>query len=170
MSASRPARQAAERRPFPRRFGIELLAILGVVVVGGLILLLLGPVLLSFGERRAHDADRGLLQRAVESYRAGSPPATRPWPTLSGRSGQPAEGGLPAFQCNGSDGTEVCSWIDIELLATDGFIAGADAIASADSTRNVSATNAPSGRYGWYVDAQGQVASSPPFSSDVGYP
>ncbi|MBI4236248.1 MAG: hypothetical protein HY688_02680 [Chloroflexi bacterium] len=152
-----------------RRLAVELLLLLfGGALLAGL-LLLLGPTLLSWGSRRAYEADRELLERAVVGYRT-APSALRPWPTLSGRTGEPAEGALEGFQCDGRDRPEVCSWIDIEALAQGGFLLGADVINSADSARNVTATNAPSGRYGWYVDAQGGVRSQPAFSSQTGYP
>ena len=129
-----------------------------------------GPSLLSWGARRAYGADQRLLQEAVAAYRA-APPALRSWPTLSGRAGEPVEGTLKEYQCDGSDRTEVCPWLDIEALAKAGFLpSGAESIGSADSTRNVTAANAPSGRYGWYVDAEGLVKSQPPFSRETGYP
>ena len=135
----------------------------------GALLILIGPSLLSWGERRAYQADRALLQGAVEKYRETTS-ALRPWPTLSGRVGEPSVGAVEGFQCDQSDGAELCSWIDVEALAAAGLLRNAEAINSADSTRNVTASNAPSGSYGWYIDARGQVQSQPPFNPATGYP
>jgi hypothetical protein len=110
-----------------------------------------------------------LLQDAVTVYRV-APPATQPWPTLSGRIGLPREGDVEGYQCDASDSAEVCSWIDIELLVSTEVLTDADVISSADATLNVSAANAPSGHYGWFIDASGEVASAPPYSREVGYP
>lgn len=152
-----------------KRLGIEIFLLLGGIALISLLVIFLGPSILSWTEQRAHDADAEMLTAAVVAYRV-SPPALRPWPTLSGRIGQPREGDVTGYQCDNSDSGEVCSWIDIEVLVNADFLSAADIISSADATLNVSATNAPDGQYGWYVNELGEVASEPPYSRATGYP
>lgn len=152
-----------------KRLGIEVLLLLGGVALIALAVIFLGPSILSWTEQRAHDADAEMLTEAVVAYRV-SPSALQPWPTLSGRIGRPSEGDVTGYQCDNSDPSEVCSWIDIEVLVNADFLSAADLISSADATLNVSATNAPDGQYGWYLNASGEVASEPPYSRATGYP
>ena len=157
------------RKPALRRFGVQVLIVALAAAGAALVIWAYGPSILSWGERRAYEADRSALAGAVAEYRV-APPALRPWPTISGLTGAPREGDAEGYQCDGSDRTEVCSWIDIELLAEPGFLASTHVINSADSTLNVTATNAPSGRYGWFISVGGDVASVPEYTPDVGYP
>lgn len=141
-------------------FGLGLVA---------LVVLLAGPRFLAWGERRAHEADQQALDQAVQRYVA-SQPTLRLWPTLSGGIGSPTEGAIRGYQCDGSDGSERCSWVDIGLLVEVGGLESAEVINSADSSLNATATNAPSGAYGWYLTSNGLAASVPPYSREVGYP
>lgn len=152
-----------------RRFTRELTALIIVIVLVGLAILLAPAIGGILGER-AHDADRALLQDAIPTYQEARVFPQPEWPTLSGEIGVPREGNAAGYQCDGSDGGEICSWLAFELLAEHGGLESTDAITSAETTFNVGATNAPSGNYGWYLNAAGQVASEPPFDSETGYP
>ena len=152
-----------------RRFGIQLLVVAVVAIAAVWSISVFGSSVLSWVERRAFEADRAGLADAVADYRV-APPALRPWPTISGVIGAPREGDIAGFQCDGSDGVEVCSWIDFELLARDDFLSAANVVNSADATLNVTATNAPSGQYGWFLTGSGEVASEPLYSPETGYP
>jgi hypothetical protein len=152
-----------------RRFGIQLL-IIAVGAVGAVwFISAFGPSILSWGERRAFAADHASLSEAVLEYRV-SPPALRPWPTLSGVLGVPTEGDVAGYQCDRSDRAEICSWIDFELLSDNGFLAATDIVNSADATLNVTATNAPPGHYGWFLTESGEVVPQPDYTRETGYP
>ena len=152
-----------------RRFTRELSALVSIIVLIGLAILL-APVVRGILAERAHDADRALLQDAIPAYQESRVFPQPEWPTLSGEIGVPREGNAAGYQCDGSDGGEICSWLAFELLAEHGGLEATDAITSAETTLNVGATNAPSGNYGWYLNAAGEVASEPPFDSEIGYP
>ena len=168
-SSQEPGRFPVGLRPAFRRFGIQLLILVFVTAAVVWLISVYGPSILSWGERRAYEADRTTLAGAVMEYRV-APSALQPWPTISSLTGVPREGDIAGYQCDGSDRTEVCSWIDIGLLAENGLLRSAHLINSADSTLNVTATNAPSGNYGWFISGTGDVASVPEYAPDVGYP
>jgi len=152
-----------------RRFGIQLAVIAVVALTAVWFISVYGPSVLSWGEKRAFRADQAALAQALDDYRV-APSALRPWPTLSGATGIPKEGNVAGYQCDASDRAEVCSWIDFELLTEGGFLSATDIVNSADATLNVTATNAPSGHYGWFISAGGEVASEPDYTSETGYP
>ena len=152
-----------------RRFGIQLAIIAVVALAAVWFISVYGPSVLSWGENRAFQADQATLAQALDDYRV-APSALRPWPTLSGATGIPNEGNVAGYQCDASDRAEVCSWIDFELLAKGGFLSATDIVNSADATLNVTATNAPSGHYGWFISAGGEVAPEPDYTSETGYP
>ena len=169
MSVSAREDRPTDLRSSLRRFGIQLL-IIGALAIGVIwFISVFGGSVLSWGERRAFEADRASLADAVAEYRV-APSALRPWPTLSGVLGVPREGDIAGFQCDGSDRAEVCSWIDFGILAESGFLSAPDIVNSADATLNVTATNAPSGHYGWFLTQSGGVASEPPYTPETGYP
>ena len=151
-----------------RRFAreIALIAILLGVVVA---VVLVFPSVRGFLAERAYQADRALLQGSVDQYRETTLDEDA-WPTIAGQAGIPNEGEIVGYQCDLSDELEVCSWLDFDLLVEAGGLASTDAVNSAESTLNVSATNAPSGSYGWYVDEDGAVGSEPVFLFSTGYP
>ena len=152
-----------------RRFTRELSALVVIIVLVGLAILL-APTVRGILAERAHDADRSLLQDAVPIYQEARVFPQPEWPTLSGEIGAPGEGAIDGYQCDDSDGEETCSWLDLELLAGHGALESTAAVVSAETTLNVGATNAPSGSYGWYINSDGLVASTPPFTREVGYP
>ena len=149
------------------RIELGLVAILLVVVASTL--LAGGPALRSWIANRAYEQDQRALQGAVSSYPT-SPRVDQIWPTLSGEIGLPLEGATVGYQCDQSDPLEVCSWIDLSALTYGGHLPGENAINSANLALNVTATNAPTGTYGWYIDGVGHVSSEPIFSPDAGYP
>ncbi len=152
-----------------RRFTRKLSALVIIIVLVALAILLAPAIRGVLGER-AHNADRALLQDVIPIYQEARVFPQQEWPTLSGEIGVPREGNAAGYQCDGSDGGEICSWLAFELLAEHGGLESTADITSAETTLNVGATNAPSGNYGWYLDASGQVASEPSFDSEIGYP
>lgn len=152
-----------------RRFTRELSALVIIIVLVGLAILLAPTIRGILGER-AHDADRSLLQEAIPIYQEARVFPQPEWPTLSGEIGVPREGSAAGYQCDGSDEGETCSWLAFELLTEHGGLESTAAITSAETTLNVGATNAPSGNYGWYLNAGGQVTSEPAFDWGIGYP
>lgn len=152
-----------------RRFTRELSALVIIIVLVGFAIVL-APAVRGILAERAHDADRSLLQDAIPTYQEARVFPQPEWPTLSGELGVPREGSAAGYQCDGSGGGETCSWLAFELLAEHGGLVSTADVASAETTLNVGATNAPSGNYGWYLNGAGQVASEPPFDRDIGYP
>ena len=152
-----------------RRFRRELTALVVVVVLIALGALA-APTVLGILAARAHDADQALLQEAVSVYQEARVFPQPDWPTLSGQVGTPTEGTVAGYQCDESDVAETCSWLAFELLVDHGALESTAAIVSAETTLNVGAMNAPSGSYGWHLDANGSVSSEPPFDRDTGYP
>ena len=152
-----------------RRFTRELSALVIIIVLVALAILLAPTIRGILGER-AHEADRSLLQDAIPIYQESRVFPQPEWPTLSGEIGAPREGNAAGYQCDGSDGGEICSWLAFELLSEHGGLESTAAITSAETTLNVGATNAPRGYYGWYLNAGGQVNSEPSFDRDIGYP
>ncbi len=152
-----------------RRFTRELSALVIIIVLVGLALLV-APAVRGILAERAHGGDRSVLQDAIPIYQEARVFPQPEWPTLSGEVGVPREGNAAGYQCDGSDGGEICSWLAFELLAEHGGLESTAAITSAETTLNVGATNAPSGNYGWYLNVSGLVASEPQFDSEIGYP
>ena len=152
-----------------RRFTREISALVVIIVLIGLAIFV-APTVRGILAERAHEADRSLLQDAVPVYQDARVFPQPEWPTLSGETGEPQEGEAAGYQCDDSDDSETCSWLAFELLAEHSALESTAAVTSAETTLNVGATNAPSGNYGWYLDANGLVDSEPPFSRDVGYP
>ena len=151
-----------------RRFVREIALIAILLCVAGAVFLLL-PTVRGFLAERAYEADRSLLQTSVDQYRE-STLGEDAWPTIAGQAGIPNEGDIVGYQCDQSDELEVCSWLDFDLLVEAEGLESTDAVNSAESTLNVSATNAPSGSYGWYVGEDGAVWSEPAFLVNTGYP
>ena len=150
---------------------IELLIVLAVIAILGAIVVPNMQGFISRGKENAFKADLRILQAATNAHRTDvGTNVGDPWPIIGSAIGTPAEGGTSGWQCDGSDATEVCSWLDIGSLSTDTYIDGADIVSSADTSVNSTATNSPAGSYGWYVSTDGSVTSSPAFSLSVGYP
>lgn len=148
----KPSEQRGERR-----FSLWQTAI--VLVALAILVAMVAPDVgqfLSAGQKRAYEADLRLLKAAVDSWHNEKvhQQGAKPWPTFSGTNGMPK---LPTN-----------TYIDIALLAQENYLRGSDIIASADVSKNSTATNSPSGSYGWFVEENGMVSSTPPF--DGKYP
>lgn len=157
--------------PFVSKLRNDIFFAIIVLLIGSIIGFIVLPFVISNFEQRAYIADRTALQNAVEEYQLNvSPIVQLPVPTLSGAVGVPAEGLIDGYQCDGSDSAEICSWLDLRKLVAAGVLPGSEVIRSADSIKNSSATNAPSGQYGWYLGNDELVYSQPGYSSELGYP
>ena len=64
-----------------------------------------------------------------------------------------AQGNLTVGGCN--------PYLDIGVLATEGFLRSADTVKSAKTSLNTTATNDLSGSYGWFAGVGGLVDSYP---------
>ncbi len=153
--------------------GFTLVELIIVLAVLGVLAAVVIPNVTGFlgrGKERAWGADRDILQAAVDTYRTDiGKRAGNPWPTLGGLIGTPAD-------CNGTDnasdgdytsvgdkdinletGEDLNSFIDIGLLADEGYLKSASDAKSADTRLNTTATNTVSGSYGWYINSKGIV-------------
>ena len=64
---------------------------------------------------------------------------------------------------DGSSITVFCNpYLDIAGIVAEGFLANTTSVKSARVITNTTATNSPSGSYGWFLDSQGLVDSFPP--------
>ena len=121
----------------------------------------------SKGKGQAYNSDLEVLQVGVDVWRTSVGRSTgRVYPILLG--GVDCLGkidlntGLPTeSDCN--------PYIDLGAIATEGLLQNAAAIKSADVSKNTTATNSPSGNYGWYISTDGLVTSQPVFTEGV-YP
>lgn len=138
---------------------VELIVVMAIlaVLVAGVSLSVIGFT--SQGKERAYDADRQMLQTAVDAWRTDVGRRTNnPYPLLLGGASclgtvNPSDGALTQPGCN--------PYLDVGALATEKYISDSGAVRSADKTRNTSATNAASGHYSWYLDSVGRVTSYP---------
>ena len=157
--------------PYPliNKIRNAIIFVIIILIVGLIMGFIVLPFIISKFEQRAYIADQKALQSAVEQHKENIFPLSQ-WPTLSGAVGFPVEGNIEGYQCDDSDSGEICSWLDFEKMVITGSLADSALIRSADSIKNSSATNAPSGQYGWYIGATGTVYSEPVYSVDLGYP
>ena len=139
--------------------GITLIEMLIVLAVLGILAAAVVPNLGGFLTRsksESFDGDGKTLQTAVDSFKSDT----------SKRAGGTTYPVLGSDGCTGTPTTTCDSYIDIAILATEGYLSGADSVASADKLKNTTATNDPSGSYGWYVDTDGRARSDPAFAGD----
>lgn len=150
---------------------IEIIIVLAVLAVLAAVAIPNVAGFLGRGKERAWDADRNLIQAAVDAHRTDvGKRAGNPWPTLGALIGAPADMGNGTADTPDLDygdvgdkdnvretGEDLNSFIDIGALATDGYLKGADVVKSADKRLNTTATNTISGSYGWYIDSKGVV-------------
>jgi len=156
---------------------IEIIIVLAVMAVLAAVVVPNVTGFLGRGKERSWNADQGILQAAVDSWRTDiGNRVGNPWPTIGalnagigGTIGDPADGGTPDGDF--VDAADTNSFIDIAALATGNYIKGADAVKSAlkDAT-NIGSTNTndPSGSYAWYIDSNGVVQSWYPADDTLG--
>jgi len=138
--------------------GFTLIEILVVLAVLGVLAAVVVPNVTGFlgrGKDRGWEADRRLLQGAVDAWRTDTTSrGGNPWPTVGGVAGALADSGS-----NGVDIGTDSTVIKVSLLTTGNYIKGNDAVRSfAYSTgTGTGATNAIVGSYVWYIDANGLV-------------
>ncbi|MBI4215974.1 MAG: prepilin-type N-terminal cleavage/methylation domain-containing protein [Chloroflexi bacterium] len=134
---------------------VEILIVLAVLAVLGAVVVPQVTGFLGRGKERAFDADRRILQAAVDAWRTDvANRSGNPWPTVGGVKGALAD--------SGSDGVDIgtdSTVIKISLLNTGNYIKGTDSVKSfAYSTgTGTGATNSPVGSYIWYIDTNGVV-------------
>lgn len=145
------------------------------VLLAGLIILMWVGYLFFYQDiisqlsKKAYNSDLNALQTAVNRYKE-SDRYFGEWPTFSNTIGDPYEGIVVGYQCTGIDLSEECTWIDMEALFRAGLLSSSELIRSANTQLNISATNSPSGQYGWYLNSSNTVSSIPKYSDSVGYP
>lgn len=172
-----------------RLTGLSLIELAVVLAILGVLAAIVVPSVAGFfgtSQSQQEQADQGALQVAVDSFRTDSKNIGSRYPTLAnffgGTGTTTAVGDTNGTDdCEGGNGIgapgEVCnSYINIAALVSGvtisggaipaGFLNGTDAVKSADTSKNTTATNSPSGLVGWYVDAKGKVQAekggSPP--------
>lgn len=150
---------------------IEIIVVLAVLAVLAAIVVPNVTGFLARGKERAWNADRDLLQAAVDSYRTDiGQRAGNPWPTLGGLIGTPSDdadgsadtpdgdyGDIGDEDINQETGEDLNSLIDIGALATDDYLKNNKMVKSANKLLNTSANQTVSGSYGWYIDSDGNV-------------
>ncbi len=101
------------------------------------------------GRMAGWEEDHDALETAVDAYYAhlSAYPVIMTEPLPEGLEGIVKEGAI------------YYGYIDIGALATEDYIKGAGAVSSADTSKNTTATNTPSGSYGWFITPDGWVDS-----------
>jgi len=134
---------------------IEIIIVLAVMAVLAAVVVPNVTGFLGRGKERSWNADQGILQAAVDSWRTDiSNRVGNSWPTVGGVKGALADSGADGVDI-GTDSTV----IKVSDLVTDNYIKSTDAVKSfAFSTGTGSgATNSPVGSYVWYIDTNGLV-------------
>ncbi len=144
---------------------IEIMIVLAVLAILAAVIVPNVAGYLGRSKERAWDADRNILQAAVDSYRTDiGKRSGNPWPTSDNKTiGKPVPTDnstqlIPTANRKGI--------IAIGPLADEGYLKSADAVKSADKTNHTSATNSVSGSYVWYIDSKGVVHSLCSVTSD----
>ncbi len=150
---------------------IEIIIVLSVLAILAAIIVPNVSGFLGRSKQRAWDADRNILQSAVDSYRTDiSKRSGNRWPTQ----GQTSENrtvtvlGAPTlsasttapYTANVTAGQATSKGIiDIGVLVTEGYLKSADTVKSANTDIHTTSTNSPSGSYVWYIHTDGVVHS-----------
>ena len=161
--------------------GLTLVELAIVLAIIGVLAAIVVPNVGGFlgrGSKQSFDADRQTLQTASDSFRTDASNIAKAFPTLGALTAATTDDcsggkgvGTPGTGCNPYlsipalvDGANVDQSVDNSKEVAGGLLANTAAVVSADTSKNVGATNSPSGTYGWYVDANGQVRSDPTFA------
>ncbi len=129
--------------------GFTLIEIIIVLAVLGVLAAVIIPNVTGYlgrAKERAWDADRNILQAAVDSYRTDiGRRAGNSWPTANSTIGIPT-----SANDNGS-------YINIAALANEGYLKSEKDVKSANKLLNTTANQTISGSYGWYINNKGIV-------------
>lgn len=137
---------------------IAILAVIAIPSVNGM---------LTKGKVSAYEMDQSVLQATVDIWRNSiGKNMDRAYPILQG--GKECLGALDVF--SGVPSKAGCNpYIDIKSLVDQELLSNSAAIKSADTSKNITAVNNPSGSYGWWIDVGGIVKSDPVYIQGV-YP
>src|SRR3989304_521964 len=114
---------------------IEIMIVLAVLAILAAVVVPNVAGFLARGKERAWDADRNILQAAVDSWRTDiSKRSGNKWPVTDN-----VTIGIPTT--SGSNITAVKGKIDIVKLSNEAYVKGADAVKSANTTHHTTATN-----------------------------
>ncbi len=150
---------------------IEIIIVLSVLAILAAIIVPNVSGYLGRSKQRAWDADRNIMQSAVDSYRTDiSKRSGNRWPTMGQTSenrtvtvlGEPvlSASTTAPYTVNVTVGQNTQKGIiDIGVLVTEGYLKSADTVKSANTDIHTTATNSPSGSYVWYIDTGGVVHS-----------
>ncbi len=138
---------------------MAILATLAATATGGF---------LSGSKGSAYNSEKETLQVGIDGWKNTiGKQTTRIYPILDGGENEACLGTIDA---NGDPTTPGCNpYVDIGAMADEEFLRNAAAVKSADTSRNTTALNEPTGSYAWYVDSDGLVVSIPDFIEKV-YP
>ena len=141
---------------------IEMLIVLAVMAILAAVVIPNVTGFLSRGKERGYSADQSILQASVDAWRSDVGARTgNPWPILGGGASCLSAAVNTTSPCN--------TYVDIGTLATGEYLRGADAVKSADTAKNTTATDSPAGSYGWFIATGGIVKSNPAFAAGT-YP
>ena len=89
------------------------------------------------------------------------------WACVDGGVDQ-SESRLGTLDSNGDPSVANCNpYLDIKGMSDNEFLRNAASVKSANTTRNTTAINDPSGSYGWFVNTGGLVDSVPQFTENL---
>ncbi len=146
---------------------IEIMIVLAVLAVMAAIVVPNVAGFLGRGKERAFEADRRLLQSAVDAWRTDiSQRGGNPWPTVGGVKGALADNAALGVDTK-ETGAGASTVIKISLLTTGNVLKGNDSVKSCAYTNDGATPPANTGKNGcsntvvgsyvWYIDASGLV-------------
>ena len=164
--------------PAQRAFSIiEVLVVLAVMTLLATVLVPNMAGFLKGGKEKAYGSDRETLQLAVDAWRNTVGKTVGPsFPVLQCGEEGPCVGGnidlsqqcLGFIDGLGNPSVPNCNpYVDFQALADEQFLRNASSTKSAKTSRNTTATNSPTGSYGWFVNTGGLVDSFPSFQEGL---